>query len=130
MNWYKYLVYRLYSWRTKMGDQVAAFRVALMMAILHFAHLLIVYEILYACSIVSVDIDINRIILFVGFAIFSILFSIIFNRRRMEGYQQKYAGESTQERKRGTFWVRFFIVSTILTSISLPIILYIIKRKN
>ena len=124
MNWYKYILSRLYNWRLKHNDRMPVFGVALIMIVLHFAQLIIVYELLLTCFLNSKRIELNSTIIYIIVGIAVLIFITFFNEKRLQKYKSVFLDEPTSDKKGNVFVFHFFIIGTIVIALITPIMLW------
>lgn len=125
MNYYTYIIYRLYSWRIKSNDQIPEFRVILTMSILHCLQLLMIFEILLAIVPSLRDkLKIDKIFVLIFFACFTLMYSLLYYRKdKWEKYLERYKDENKQQRRFGTIILIVFTIGTLVLSLAATIIL-------
>ncbi len=125
MNYYTYIIYRLYSWRIKSNDQIPEFRVILTMIILHCLQLLMIFEILLAIVPSLRDkLKIDKIFVLIFFACFTLMYSLLYYRKdKWEKYLERYKDENKQQRRFGTIILIVFTIGTLVLSLAATIIL-------
>ena len=122
---YKYIIYRLYSWRKKKNDDTPIATVICLLTGVHCFQLLIVYCI--AVSLFQFPSFLGRInkgylILFV-FIFAGLHYFLLYNKQRWESYLEEFKNESPAKKKKGQFFVVGYMLGSILLFfIFLPIL--------
>ena len=124
---YKYIIYKIYSWTAnKKGDTPIA-NTIITLGLVHFFHfatlLLYIDQLFGSLPPYLKFYQANKGVLLVGtFVYFTLLYFILYNKERWNGYVIEFGSESESERKKGNRRVIAFLVGSILFFfISLPI---------
>ena len=125
-NFYRYLIYKLYSWRIDKKDDTPIATVIFLITITHIFQLLILYSIIGKVLPKAAIFD-NLPKLYVG--IFFVIFTIInyfalYNKERWQQYIEEFKNENEAERKRGRLLVTAYLIGSILLFFILMPILF------
>ena len=127
INFYKYLIYRLYTWRLAKKDDTPATTVVLLMCIPHYLQLGTIYACLMYFFPVLRDLsDLSKWqVLFIALG-FQLLYRlIIYNKNRWTSYINEFENETPEQRKRRTLFIYIYTIGSILLFfISLPVLFY------
>lgn len=128
MQFYHYLIYRLYTWRMRVNDKTPGLSIILMMSILHIIQLLTVYLI-----VIKIFPSIHRNyhltktqVVVIALLTFFSYYLLVYNKERWNGYIEKFKDETPQMRRKGTFWVNLFTVGTVILFFITGILLFIV----
>ena len=122
MRWYKYIIYRVYSWCLEKKDDTPGTTAELMMCLPHYFQILTVYTIIdhFSPTMVANLSDLQVVLLALGFqALFHIF---IYNKKRWLNYIDEFKNETPAERKKGTCLLYIYTIGSITSLfICLPI---------
>lgn len=116
MRWYRYTIYKLYSWALKKKSNTPIGDVVLTMSFIHYIHLLIVVMLINKLLFkVNFFFNINKIYLFIFFILGLIIYYfLIYNKERWNKYIQEFNHETPQQSKRGKILVLTYLIGSIL----------------
>jgi hypothetical protein len=123
LNWYKYILARLYNWRIKNKDEIPALTVALTMLLLYFGQILAFYEILFSFELQSRRIELNRLIIYIAIGVSTVIYLFIFSEKKLKAYGDLYKNVSINMKKRSETVFYIYIIGTLVLSLLTPIIL-------
>lgn len=129
MRFYKYIIYRLYTWRLEAKDRSPGTTVALTMASIHVFQLLLLYAIITR-MFPSIDISqsVTRINGLIFVAMFYTTYYLIFyNKKRWDEYIKEFKNESPPQKKRGALFVRIYAFGSVILYIILVIIFILLE---
>lgn len=120
------MIYRLYSWRLEKKDNTPATTVELILSLVHVFQLLTLYTIL-----ISFFPSLHKKLHLTDWQVLSFAFAFqllyhffIYNKERWIQYNEEFKEESIILRRKGTFFMRLFIIGSILLFfICLPLFL-------
>ena len=123
VRFYKYIIYRLYTWRLKKNDDTPGTTVELLMCIPHYCHLLTLYAIV-TYFLPKLDSNFNNLqILFIALEFQLLYHLLIYNKKRWRHYMVEFENETTVQRKRGTLLIWVYVIGSIaLFFISVPLL--------
>lgn len=115
-KFYRYLIYKLYSWRISKNDDTPIATVILLLSITHGFQLLILYS-LIGKFIPKTAIFDNLPKIYVG--MFFILFIIanhfvLYNKTRWQEYFEEFKDEPEAEKNRGSLLVAVYLLGSVL----------------
>jgi hypothetical protein len=118
LRFYKYIIYRLYSWRLKHKEDITPeVTVICTLVIVHFVQLLLIYHLIITFLFRTKPLDLGRLEVY-GIVAFLIgIYSLLFYRKaKWKGYLELFKDETKKERKKGTILLLlFFLGSFVLT---------------
>jgi hypothetical protein len=116
IRFYKYLIYRLYTWRLQKKDDTPVGTIMYMMSVVHFFQLLFLYFVASTLFPTLRKIGpltkVSGLIFVFGFALMFYLF--IYNKEKWQRYVDEFKDETPEQRKKGTILVRLFTVGSIV----------------
>lgn len=128
---YKYIIYKIYSWTSgKKGDTPIA-NTILTLAVVHYLQMLTIFFFINKIVVPLTWLrNVPKTLFIIGMPLYSLLlYLILYNKKRWEGYVEEYSSETEEERKRGNRIVRAFLIGSILLFfISLPLFSAIAKH--
>lgn len=116
IKFYRYLIYKLYSWGLKKKGDTPIANVIITLTFVHFVQLLTL-DLIVLRFIPSINIfsTFNRVSLCLFLIVFcTINYFVIYNKKRWASYLEKYKNESDSERKRGNLLVLSYLIGSIL----------------
>ncbi len=115
-RFYRYLVYRLYTWRLRQKDTGPVFTVILIVTSLHSLILVALYSFLIGFySNLRELLQINRSIAAIFLLVFAVIhFLFFYPRNGWSGYIEEFKMESEKERKKGTRRVALFVSGPLI----------------
>lgn len=116
MKFYRYLIYRIYTWRIKVKDEVPVNTTLVTLSLLHIVQLATIWNILESTipelrGKLSFSTEKLIILLLLFLVAYSLL---VYKKKRWKQYVEEFQNEDLKMRKRGTFFVRLYIFGTIL----------------
>ena len=122
-KFYRYMIFRIYTWRLNKKDNTPVTTTELLMCIPHYFHLLTIYSIT-VYFFPKLDFDFSKFqILLIGLTLQLILHLLIYNKRKWANYVDEFKIESLEMRKkRGTTIYLYHIASFLLFLLILPIL--------
>lgn len=131
MRFYKYIIYRLYTWRLQQKDNTPVGTVVMVMCIVHFFQGFTIYSLFTRFVLQSFkQIQINKPVTYViAFGIVLLYYFFVYNKRRWDGYIEEFKYESLNHRKRGTLLVRLFTIGSIVLFFVCMSLLFLNRNK-
>lgn len=129
MGFYKYIIYRLYSARKELNDEIPATRTEINLCIIHFIQLMILYAVatLFFPSIHTL-IQVNKFQVAGVLIIFYVLYHfLIFKKIKWDRYLEEFKYETPEERKRKGVWVELFTTGSIVLFFTILILSIIVR---
>ncbi|MEP7375193.1 MAG: hypothetical protein ABI675_17470 [Chitinophagaceae bacterium] len=126
-KFYRYLIYRFYTWRLDKKDDTPVATIIFSMAAIHFIQIAILLMILskFFPSLVPVFKQRKIFVTFFYFTISLLLYFLIYNKEKWQYYIEEFKNESTQQRRtRGIFVWLFTFGSIFLFFILLPVLFW------
>ena len=116
MRFYKYLIYRFYTWRLGKKDDTPVATIVFTMSLVHFFQLFILLVLLaWIFPPLIIVFKQEKVVIFLSFFIISLLYYIlVYDKQKWLGYVEQYKDETPEERKRGTIYVLFFTVGSLI----------------
>ena len=115
-KFYRYLIYKMYSWRISKKDDTPISTIIIILTFIHFTQILILYSITGKLFPQFAIFDkLNKI--YIGlFFIFFLLFNylIFYNKSHWQNYLVEFKNESTSESNRGWWLVRIYLIGSVL----------------
>ena len=100
------------------------FGVTLIMVGLHFAQLLVAYELVWTFLLNnSKKIELSRTAIYIITGVGVLVFMTFFNEKRLQNYKSIFLDKPIENMKGRIFVFHFFIIGTIITALITPIIL-------
>lgn len=125
-KFYRYLIYKVYSWRIKKKDDTPIATVIFLLTITHSFQLLILYSL--SRSLLQYPNylhGLNKLYAILFFFVFAGLhYFLLYNKERWEGYLQEFGSESAIASKRGSFWVIAYLIGSVLLFFALMPVLF------
>lgn len=129
MKFYRYIIYRLYSWRIKSKDDIPIVTVVLTMGIIHSLQLLFIQQFLFTFfPSVRPYIKMNKgmfIVISVGIAL--LFYLIIYNKEKWNTYIEDFKNETISQRRSGTILVVGFTLGTVVLTFIAAIVFSFFK---
>ena len=125
MRFYRYLIYRLYTWRLRAKDNAPIMTVVMTMCVVHYFQAIILYVVLTRFVIRTYwQIPVNEVYIYlISFGFIIIYYLLIYNKKRWEKYIEEFKDETPQQRKIGTIHLRLFTIgSVVLFFICMPLL--------
>ena len=122
---YRYLIYKLYSWRINKKDDTPIATVIFLITITHIFQLLILYSVIgKVFPKVAIFDNLPKIYVGIFFVIFTIAnYFVMYNKERWQRYIEEFKNETPERSKRGRILVLAYLVgSVILFFILMPIL--------
>jgi hypothetical protein len=114
-KFYRYLIYKLYSWRLAKKDDTPIATVIFLLTITHSFQLLILYSISRALIDYPNYLTNNKFIILIFFFVFSALnYFLLYNKTRWQEYIEEFKNETEAERKRGRILVTAYLLGSVL----------------
>jgi hypothetical protein len=111
---YRYLIYRLYSWRLQKKDITPVTSTEIMMCISHFFQLMTLYAIL-VYFFPKLDSSLTKLqVVLIAFAFQFLYHFLVYNKKRWNRYNEEFRDETDLQRKRGTFYIACYIIGSPL----------------
>lgn len=126
MKFYKYLIYKLYSWALRRENDTPVFNVIITLTFVHFVQLFTIYMVLlkYMPEISIFNVE-KKIYLYIfGVAFIVLNYFILYNKKRWETYLQEFKNESEKESRKGKIIVLGYLIGSILLFFITAIILF------
>lgn len=122
-KFYKYIIYRLYTWRVEKDDNTPGTTVESLMCITHYLQMLTVYAILIR-FFPEFKLNLDKLRLLLIALAFQVLYHIfVYGKDKWKKYENIFKDETPSQRQRGTIFVySYMIISTIVFFIMLPIL--------
>lgn len=125
MKWYRYVIYKLYSWSLQKKSNTPIANVIFTMISTHCFQLLIffsIYRKLFGGYNYLSGVKKYQIIIF--FFVFSTLYYfLVYNKKRWQKYIEEFSHETPQQSKRGKILVLTYLIgSVLLFFLLLPIV--------
>lgn len=130
MNYYKYIIGRLYSWARRRENDTPIANVVLTMCLVHYFQLFTLYMILRAIlKFPDYLSGINKLFIAAFLIAFFVAYYFIFYKKEKWDYYAEYVEkQELKTRKRGKLLVLLYLVGSILLFfIALPIAFSIIR---
>lgn len=124
MNFYNYMIYRLYNWRVIKKDITPATTVELILCITHYAHIFTLYILTLAIFPEAKKINFKpwQLLIF-AFGFQFIYHILIYNKERWNKFVEIYSKESDEQKTKRTRYLLVYIFGSIfLQFISLPLL--------
>lgn len=114
-RFYRYLIYKLYSWRLAKKDDTPIATVIFLVTITHSFQLLILYSISRTILDYPNYLSNNKIIVLILFFVFSALnYFLLYNKICWQQYLEEFKTESEAERNRGNIIVTTYLLGSVL----------------
>lgn len=126
MKFYKYLIYKLYSWGLKRENDTPVFNVIITLTFVHFVQLFTVYMVLlkYMPEISIFNMG-KKIYLYVfGVAFIVLNYFVLYNKKRWDSYLQEYKNESKNQSRKGKIVILSYLIGSILLFFITSIMLF------
>lgn len=116
MNFYNYVIGRLYSWALRKKNDTPIANVVFTMCIVHYFQFFILYMILQRIfNFPDIILGINKIAIGIFMISFFVAYYFIFfNREKWEAYAQQVEKEDKRKRRKGKFLVLLYLIGSIL----------------
>ena len=114
MRFYRYMIYRFYSWRLKKNDETPITTTELLMILPHFFQIATLYVIfLHFFPLLKPNFSKLQLVGF--FIVFQLLYHLlIYNKKKWMSYIEEFKHESHDKRKKGTTLIFFYTFLTYL----------------
>ena len=126
MRFYKYLIYRLYTWRLQKKDDTPEATVIFLMSFVHLTQLGILYMLALKFVPALNNLYLNKLskyLIVIGFGF--LYYLLVYNKKRWLSYIEEFEKETSDQRRKGTILVRLFTFgSVILFFICLPLLFW------
>lgn len=115
-RFYRYIIYRFYSWRLSKKDDTPIMNIVFTMTIIHLLQLMLLILLLIQffpsfATAFSLKKEYVFAIIVVGFLFYYLL---IYDKTRWKNYLEEFKNENETERKKGTMLFRVFTIGTVL----------------
>lgn len=127
VNFYQYVIYRLYAWRINNNDNTPAATVILLLVSSHFSQLFLLFAIISKIFPVFSEVfKQHKIAIAVAYITTVFAYStLVYNKDRWQQYAELFKGEMpSQKRKRGVLVWLFTAGSVILLFILVPLLFW------
>jgi len=123
---YRYIIYKLYSWRIRKKDDTPIATVIIMLSFVHYVQLFILYLIaLKFFPNINIFSSVNKTYVATFLILFGIIhYFLIYNKEHWQQYIEEFSNESKEESKRGRILVIAYLVGSILLFFILMPILF------
>jgi hypothetical protein len=130
IRFYKYVIYRLYSWRLEKNDDTPIATIVFTMCFIHFLQLMIVMSILAEFfPVLVVVFNQKEVFVFILFFLFSMLYYLfIYDKKRWQGYIEEFKDETPEQRRKGTLFVQWFTIGSIILFFAVLVIIITISE--
>src|SRR2546421_42536 len=126
-RFYRYIIYRLYTWRLENRDDTPIASTILLMAGVHGVQIMLILTILGKFSPIFTQLfRYNKTYVALFFILFTLsYYLIVYKKERWKAYSEEFRNESISERRRGTILLRLFTLgSIILFFVLIPILFW------
>lgn len=116
MRFYRYLIYRLYTWRVRVKDNTPILTVILLLSFVHLAQIMIIYSFVYNFfpnSRAILHFNKTQVIVF-SFSFLLLYSFLIYRKKRWENYAQEFKNESPSQKRKGTIWIGLFTIGSVV----------------
>jgi len=130
LRFYRYLIYRLYTWRLQKNDDTPGATVIFIMSFIHLVHIMILYVLAIKLGLVRNLIHLNKpakYLVVPGIAL--VYYLLVYNKKRWLKYVEEFKDETPLQRKRGTLFMQLFTIGSILLFfLLLPVLFWNYKK--
>jgi len=115
-RFYRYIIYKLYSYGLKKNNDTPIANVIITLAFVHFIQLFILYNILLIFfPLIDIYLKIDKIYVGIFFLLFmGSHYFIFYNKVRWQYYLEEFKNETDAEKRRGWWFVRIYLIGSIL----------------
>jgi hypothetical protein len=115
MKFYRYLIYKLYSWGLKKKSDTPVANVIITLTFVHFVQLFTIYLILLKFfPQINIFKTVNGIYIGIILVVLGIIhYFLIYNKKRWELYLEEFNNEDITNSKRGNKLVLFYLIGSI-----------------
>ncbi len=126
MNFYSYVIYKLYSWAKRRPNDTPVANVILTLSFVHFVQIFAVFLIILKfVPTINIFNAGQRMYLYVFGLLFILLnYLILYNKKRWEGYIVKFGNENKNQSRRGKLYVLGYLIGSIMFFFVSSIIVY------
>ncbi len=116
MRFYRYLIYKLYSWGLKKKSDTPVANVVITLTFVHFIQLFSIYLVLlklFPQIILFINVDelyVGIFLIFIGI----IQYFLIYNKKKWELYVEEFNNEDIIKSERGNKIVLFYLIGSIV----------------
>lgn len=130
LQFYRYLIYRLYSWRLEEKDDTPVATIVFMMSAIHFAQALIIGLVVVKLypSFIPIFRQKKVFVVAIFFLISFFYYLLIYKKERWDQYIEEFKDESVEQRKRKGVWVWLFTWGSIFLFFILAILLFVVLK--
>lgn len=124
-RFYRYLIYKLYSWGLKKQGDTPIANVIITLTFVHLVQLFTLYLIaLHFFPSINIFSNIDKIYVGLFFIVFCVVnYFLIYNKRRWEAYMEEFKDESPKESLQGKILVLAYLIGSIaIFFILLPVL--------
>jgi hypothetical protein len=124
-KFYRYLIYKLFSWRIDKKDDTPIATVIFLITITHIFQLLILYSIIGKIFPKAAIFDsLPKIYVGIFFVIFTIVnYFVLYNKTRWQEYIEEFKSETAVEKKWGSILVTTYLLGSVfLFFILMPVL--------
>ena len=112
MRFYKYLIYRLYTWRLEKKDDMPEATVIFVMSFVHLIQIGILFLITIKVMPTFHLTKFEEYSIVIGFAL--LYYLLVYNKKRWLGYIDEFKNETPEERGKATLFVRLFTIGSVI----------------
>lgn len=125
MKFYRYVIYKLYSWALEKKNDTPVANVVLTLTFVHYTQLFSIYIILLKIfPEISIFNKLNKIYIGLGLIIFAVgNYFMLYNKRRWASYLEEFKDEDASIKIKGNILVLIYLIGSILLLFMLAIIL-------
>ena len=116
MKFYRYVIYKLYSWGLKKKDDTPVSNVILTLSFVHYVQLFTLY-LIFLRFFPQIDIfqKVSEKFVVLGLVIFGVVHHfLLYNKKRWANYLDEFKDEDDYKRKKGNILVISYLIGSIL----------------
>ena len=116
MKFYRYVIYKLYSWGLKKKDDTPVSNVILTLSFVHYVQLFTLY-LIFLRFFPQIDIfqKVSEKFVVLGLVIFGVVqHFLLYNKKRWANYLDEFTDEDDYKRKKGNILVISYLIGSIL----------------
>jgi hypothetical protein len=125
IRFYKYLIYRLYTWRLRKKDNTPFTTTELLMCSFHYFHLLTLNAFI-TYFFPKMQNNFNKLqVVLIAAGIQLLYHLLVYNKEKWLKYVEEFQSETSEQRKRGTLFIWVYAIgSIVLFFMSVPLLFW------
>ena len=122
---YRYLIYRLYTWRLEKNDDTPEATVIFTMSVVHLIQLMTLLAIIPIPAAFHFT-KLTQYCIVIGFMV--LYYLLVYNKKKWLSYIDEFKNETPEQRRKGTIFVQLFTIGSIILFFAVLVIIITISE--